>query len=121
MKPAIDYQRQTMGQSSLSHARHILHQQMTPGEESDQTLFYHFCFAFDNGLNGLHQAVDLFLLFDFQQKVPPSPPQPLRLPTERPSTVQGFRYVMNRPGKILAVKNRRGKRKALARKLSIHG
>ena len=89
MKPAIDYQRQTMGQSSLSHARHILHQQMTPGEESDQTLFYHFCFAFDNGLNGLYQAIDFFLLFNFEQKVLPQHPSELQ-PKKTGSTVNRF-------------------------------
>ena len=74
-----------MGQSGLSNARHIFHQQMTPGKESDQTLSYHFCFALDHRLDGLDQTVNLFLLFDFEQKVPPSPYVFLSLNIKGPS------------------------------------
>ena len=59
-----------MRQRGLADAGHILDKEVTPGEESDQRLFDHLPFAFDNSLNGFNQEADFFLWLNLWQSNP---------------------------------------------------
>jgi hypothetical protein len=59
-----------MCQRGLANTRHILDKKVAPGKKSDQRLFDHLPFAFDNRLNGFNQEADFFLWLNLWQSNP---------------------------------------------------